>query len=93
MALLTGPWAQAVTLGDALLRTSAARPDHPALAMPERSWTYGDMAERAVRVARNLIGMGVAPGERVGVLMPNGFDILTACFGISLARWLMNCER
>jgi fatty-acyl-CoA synthase len=82
---LLNAWAEAVTTGDALLRTAAARPDHPALAMPERTWTYGELAARAVRVARNLIGLGVEPGDRVGVLMPNGFDILGACFGISLA--------
>jgi acyl-CoA synthetase (AMP-forming)/AMP-acid ligase II len=75
----------AVTLGDALLRTAGGRPDHTALAMPEGSWSYGELADRAVRIARNLIGLGVQPGDHVGVLMPNGFDILAACFGVSLA--------
>jgi fatty-acyl-CoA synthase len=86
MALLSSqPWTEAITLGDAVLRTAAARPDHTAIAMPDRSWTYGELADRALRIARNLIGLGIEPGEHVGVLMPNGFDILATYFGVSLA--------
>jgi acyl-CoA synthetase (AMP-forming)/AMP-acid ligase II len=86
MALLNDrAWGEAITVGDALLRAATARPDHTALAMPEGSWSYGELADRAMLVARNLIGMGIAPGEHVGVLMPNSFDILATCFGISLA--------
>jgi acyl-CoA synthetase (AMP-forming)/AMP-acid ligase II len=84
MALLK-PWTEAITMGDALLRSADARPEHKAIAMPAGSWTYGELAERALRVARNLIGLGIAPGEHVGVLMPNGFDILATYFGVSLA--------
>jgi fatty-acyl-CoA synthase len=84
MALLK-PWTEAITMGDALLRSADARPAHTALAMPDRSYTYGELAERALRIARNLIGLGIAPGEHVGVLMPNGFDILATYFGVSLA--------
>jgi acyl-CoA synthetase (AMP-forming)/AMP-acid ligase II len=78
-------YTEAISLGDALLRTAEARPDHVAVAMPEGSWTYGQLAERAVRIARNLIGAGIRPGDHVGVLMPNSFEILATCFGISLA--------
>jgi len=87
MAVLThdDAWTEAITLGDALLRTAAERPDHSAIAMPDGSWSYGELADRAKRIARNLIGLGVAPGEHVGVLMPNSFDILATCFGVSLA--------
>lgn len=86
MALLNArPFTEAITLGDALLRTASAQPEKTAIAMPEGSWTWEEMAERAVRVARNLIGLGVEPGEHVGVLMSNGFDILATCFGVSLA--------
>jgi fatty-acyl-CoA synthase len=90
MALLSarggwGVFSEAITMGDAVLRTAHARPEHTAIAMPDRSYAYGELAERAMRVARNLIGLGVAPGEHVGVLMPNGFDILATYFGVSLA--------
>ena len=84
MALLK-PWTEAITMGDALLRSADARPDHVAIALPDRSHTYGELADRALRIARNLIGLGVQPGEHVGVLMPNGFDILATYFGVSLA--------
>lgn len=82
MALLT---TEAITLGDALLRTAHAQPDDTAIAMPDGSWSWSELADRATRVARNLIGMGVEPGEHVGVMMANGFDVLATYFGVSLA--------
>jgi acyl-CoA synthetase (AMP-forming)/AMP-acid ligase II len=86
MALLNArPFTEAITLGDALLRTASERPDRDAVALPERTHSWAELAERSVRIARNLIGMGVEPGEHVGVLMPNGFDILATYFGVSLA--------
>lgn len=72
-------------MGDALLRTAAEMPDALALATPEGRWTYRDLAERASRVARSLIGLGVAPGDHVGVLIPNSFECLTTLFGVALA--------
>ena len=78
-------WAEAVTLGDALLRTAARHPDTVALAMPERSWTYAELAAGAHRTARGLVGLGVEPGDRVGVLLVNGFDCLASLFGVALA--------
>jgi len=76
---------EAITLGDALLRTAARKPDDLALALPDGTHTWRELADRAERIARNLIGLGVAPGAHVGVLMPNGFDILATYFGVSLA--------
>ena len=61
-------------------------PEHTAIALPERSWTVRrSWPTGRCAIARNLIGLGIAPGEHVGVLMPNGFDILATYFGVSLA--------
>jgi len=79
------PWTEAITLGDALLRTAAAKPSETAIALPDRTYSWEQLADRALRIARNLIGLGIAPGAHVGVLMPNGFDILATYFGVSLA--------
>ena len=70
----------------AAAHAGGARRTTTAIAHARRArYTYGELADRALRVARNLIGLGVAPGEHVGVLMPNGFDILATYFGVSLA--------
>ena len=35
-------------------------------------WSYEELHRRASRTARRLAGLGVRPGERVAVLLPNG---------------------
>lgn len=83
--LLSRGWAGAVTLGDLLLRTAAFRPDSDAVVFPEERLTYKGLAERACVLARGLIGLGIEPGEKVGVLMANGPDCIAAIYGIALA--------
>lgn len=43
-------------------------------------FTYRDMNARANRLARFLRGAGVAAGDRVAVLAPNGVEVLDALF-------------
>jgi len=48
-------------------------------------WTYAQLWERAIEVARALRGYGVGKDSRVGVLMTNRPEWLAAVFGTSLA--------
>ncbi|MBV8789192.1 MAG: acyl--CoA ligase [Mycobacterium sp.] len=48
-------------------------------------WTYTQLWERALEVARALRGCGVGKDTRVGVLMTNRPEWLAAVFGTSLA--------
>ena len=48
-------------------------------------WTYAELWERAVEVARALIACGVGKDSRVGVLMTNRPEWLAAVFGTALA--------
>ena len=48
-------------------------------------WTYADLLERSMEVARSLVAMGVGKGTRVGVLMTNRHEFLSAVFGAALA--------
>ena len=63
--------------------------DREAIAFPMTDgvtrWTYGDLWERAVDVARALRACGVGKGTRVGVLMTNRPEWISAVFGISIA--------
>lgn len=49
------------------------------------SWSYADLWDRANEVARALIACGVGKGTRVGVLMTNRPEFLSAAFGTALA--------
>jgi fatty-acyl-CoA synthase len=48
-------------------------------------WSYRDLWDRSVEVAKALIAGGLGKGERVGVLMTNRSEFLTAAFGSTLA--------
>jgi fatty-acyl-CoA synthase len=49
------------------------------------SWTYAELWERSVEVARALIASGVGKDSRVGILMTNRPEYLASVFGIALA--------
>jgi len=78
-------WAEAVTIGDLLLRTAADAPERDALVFPDERLTYGELAASARRIARGLIGAGLRPGERVGYFMANSPETVAAFYGIALA--------
>lgn len=46
-------------------------PDRPAVWFNGRWHTFGDLNERAIRLANRLAEMGVAPGDRVGIVSLN----------------------
>ena len=48
-------------------------------------WSYRDLWDRARDVARALVACGVGKGSRVGVLMTNRPEFLSAVFGTALA--------
>lgn len=72
-----GPALLELTLGDLLDRQAEAFPDRPAVTVDDRSkdllttWTYAMLRADADRLARGLIGWGVAAGDRVAVMAPN----------------------
>ncbi len=48
-------------------------------------WTYDELWQRSMQVARSLVGLGLGKGERVGILMTNRLEWVSSCFGISMA--------
>jgi fatty-acyl-CoA synthase len=82
---LSNGWAEAVTLGDLLLRTAARHPGRDAVVFPSERLSYAELARRARELARGLVGLGVRPGDKVGVLMANSPDCVAIIYGIALA--------
>src|SRR5262245_33133136 len=84
------PWApegfaEAITIGDLLLRTAQRTPDADALIFPDQRVTYAQLAEQARGIAKGLIGAGLQPGEKVGYLMANSPETVATLYGIALA--------
>jgi acyl-CoA synthetase (AMP-forming)/AMP-acid ligase II len=48
-------------------------------------WSYSELWDRAMAVARALVACGVGKGSRVGVMMTNRPEWLAAFFGVGLA--------
>jgi fatty-acyl-CoA synthase len=46
-----------------------------------RSFSYADLYAGAMRCARGLLSTGIEPGDTIGVLMPNGFEWISAVYG------------
>jgi fatty-acyl-CoA synthase len=64
-----------------LARSAFVYRDAIAVVDGERRFTYAEFQRRVERLASALLGLGVAPGDRVAVLAPNGAAALEAHFG------------
>jgi acyl-CoA synthetase (AMP-forming)/AMP-acid ligase II len=72
------------TMGDLLLTAADRDPDKTALVFPEKSYTYAELAARAIRRARSLQALGVRPRDHVGILMPTCPEFVELYFAIAL---------
>ncbi len=77
-------WSEVSTVGDLLVRSAHRYPDRAALVFPRSRHTYADLLAGAMRVARGLCGLGVEPGDRVGLLASNTVEFVEGFFGASL---------
>ena len=78
------PTTEVSTVGDLLVRSARRHPDRDAFVLPDARHTFADLEDRARVVARGLLGLGVGPGDRIGLLAANSIEYVEAFFGISL---------
>lgn len=71
-----------LTLPDLLQAQVERDPDAPAASDGTTSLTFGELASRARRLARNLLAGGLGPHRRVAVALPRGVDTLVALFAV-----------
>ncbi|MGH4022099.1 MAG: amino acid adenylation domain-containing protein [Pseudonocardiaceae bacterium] len=73
-------------LHEGFFLTSRQVPEAPALLWGERGeLSYGELADRALRVATTLRVRGVQPGDPVGITLPKGPDQAVAVLGVLAA--------
>jgi long-chain acyl-CoA synthetase len=58
-------------LGSLLEDAAASHPDHPAIRMDDLVLSYAQLREGAGRMGTLLASLGVEPGDRVGIMLPN----------------------
>ncbi|MTD13858.1 AMP-binding protein [Nakamurella sp. YIM 132087] len=73
------------TLGGVLVSAAQDHPSTVAVAFPDHRLTVAALLGRADELAAALIGHGIGPGDKVGILMPNSGDYVVALFGIARA--------
>jgi fatty-acyl-CoA synthase len=73
------------TLSELLRIQASTRPDQPFAIFPDDCITYGALAQRATRMAKGLIALGVKPGDHVGILIPNHLHFLVAHYAVQMA--------
>jgi fatty-acyl-CoA synthase len=66
-------------------RAARRFPERVALVDDERRRTYRELDERATQLARALVGLGLAPGERVAVVQENRIEYVEVVIAIARA--------
>lgn len=68
-----------------LANTAATHPQRTACQYYKQQLTFAEIAEQARRVAAMLVKFGLRPGDRVGILMPNMPEYISAINGVWMA--------
>ncbi len=71
-----------IPVHELLRRSARAHPDWTAITFFGKRTTYAKLDELADRFAAGLKGLGVKPGDRVSVMLPNTPQFFVAFFGI-----------
>ena len=72
------------TMGDYLLASADRWPDRDLLIFPGERCTYQGFVDDALGYAKSLLGLGINPGDAVGILMPNCMDYLKLLLATNL---------
>jgi long-chain acyl-CoA synthetase len=66
----------------ALEASASFFPNRPAVRQSGEELNYGQLNERANRIATGLLKIGILPGQHVALCLPNSADWIAAYFGI-----------
>ena len=79
------------TIGVHLDRMAALSPDRPALIARQQEirWSYGEFRDRVEELAAGLIGLGLMPGDRLGIWSPNNAEWVLTQFASAKAGLIL----
>jgi 2,3-dihydroxybenzoate-AMP ligase len=70
-----GLW-EGLTVTEMVERTATRRPEHCAVVHGDTRLSYGELLERVRACATGLLRLGLAPGDRVLLQLPNGIEFV-----------------
>lgn len=74
------------TFSQVLRSRAEAHPDAVAVVGMDQRWTYGDLLQKAETAAAGFLALGLKPGDRVVVQLPNRPEFLSVVFGLFRAQ-------
>jgi fatty-acyl-CoA synthase len=77
-----GDWFEKVTMGTVIDRAADRFGSREALSYEGKRWSFADLKVEADRVAKGLIALGIEPGEKVSLWMPNRPEWLFIMFAV-----------
>ena len=77
------------TFGRLLAHAAQTWPDRDAIVFPEDRRSYEQLHAASMDRAKQLIALGVQPGEHVGILLPTAIEFAEIMFGVALAGAVM----
>ncbi len=84
-----------LTVPDAIRCSAEANRDKPAVEIDDRVVSWGAFDAGTCQVANALLGSGLGKGDRVVILMTNGYEMVEAMFGViraGLCAVPLNCS-
>jgi fatty-acyl-CoA synthase len=75
-------WFEKVSLGALVDRASARFGPRQALYYEGQRWSFGELKAETDRVAKGLLALGVQPGEKVSLWMPNRPEWISILFAV-----------
>ncbi|MFC5957576.1 non-ribosomal peptide synthase/polyketide synthase [Streptomyces pratens] len=77
--------ARHVPLGELFAGWVTRDPHAPAVTDGRRTWSYGELARRAGRLAAHLVGSGAGPERTVALVLPRSMELIAAELAVALA--------
>ncbi len=79
------------TIGAHFDRTVARCGDRPALVVHQQgiNWTWAELAEQVEAFAAGLVGLGLQPGDRIGIWSPNNAEWVITQFATAKAGLIL----
>lgn len=74
------------TFSQVLRSRAETQPDAVAVVGMDQRWTYGDLLQKAETAAAGFLALGLKPGDRVVVQLPNRPEFLSVVFGLFRAQ-------
>ena len=77
------------TLIEILATVAAQNSSRIAVVEGQTAVSYSDLEKAIVSLAAQLSELGIRPGDRVAILLPNGSEFITSYFAVVLARGIV----